>query len=145
MRRLRKYISRTPVISSTTCLRGARADSAASICIKAGVQWGRLYFSEANSVLNDHWLVYNNRVPVSVRIFNSPAIQENVAKVTGFFVQDSFSAGKLTLNVGGRWDKYVGTIPDQSTPGGTVLGPALGRRQGSHQPQHRGLARRRRV
>jgi hypothetical protein len=90
--------------------------------LKAGVQWGRLYFSEANSVLNDHWLVYNNEVPVSVRIFNSPATQENVAKVTGFFVQDSFSAGKLTLNVGGRWDKYVGTIPDQSTPGGTFSG-----------------------
>jgi Carboxypeptidase regulatory-like domain len=89
---------------------------------KAGFQWGRLYFSESNSVLNDHWLVYNNKAPVSVRIFNSPAIQENAAKVTGFFVQDSFSAGKLTLNVGGRWDKYVGTIPDQSTQGGTFSG-----------------------
>jgi hypothetical protein len=91
--------------------------------IKAGFQWSRLYYSSDYSVLNDHWLVYNNRVPTSVRIYNSPAVSENIAKVTGFFVQDAWSAGKLTLNVGGRWDKYVGTIPDQSTPGGTFSGP----------------------
>ena len=91
--------------------------------IKAGVQWGRLYYSSDYSVLNDHWLVYRDGNPVSVRIFNSPAVSENIAKVTGIFVQDSWSAGKLTLNVGGRWDKYVGTVPDQSTEGGTFAGP----------------------
>jgi hypothetical protein len=91
--------------------------------IKAGVQFGRLYYSSQYSVQNDHWLVYNNRLPQAVRIWNSPATSENIAKVLGIFVQDSWSAGRLTLNIGGRWDKYVGTIPDQSTPGGTFSGP----------------------
>ena len=89
---------------------------------KGGMQWGRLYYGSDYSVLNDHWLVYNNNVPVSVRIWNSPAFSENVAKVTGFFLQDAWSMNRLTLNIGGRWDKYVGTVPAQSAPGGTFSG-----------------------
>ncbi len=92
--------------------------------LKAGVQWGRLYYGSDYSVLNDHWLVYNNNVPASVRIFNSPAFSENVAKVTGFFVQDAWSTGRLTLNVGGRWDKYVGTVPDAVDTWRHLLGTA---------------------
>jgi hypothetical protein len=90
---------------------------------KAGVQWARLFYGTDYSVLNDHWLVYNNRQPVSVRQFNSPAFSKNVAMVTGFFIQDSWSMNRLTLNIGGRYDKYVGTVPDQSAPGGRFSGP----------------------
>ena len=86
---------------------------------KAGVQWGRLYYSSDYSVLGDHWLVYNNRVPTAIRQWNTPLVSKNVATVTGIFFQDSWSMNRLTLNLGGRWDKYVGTIPDQSAPGGT--------------------------
>lgn len=90
---------------------------------KAGVQWGRLYYGEDASVLNDHWLVLNNGNPVSVRIWNSPAFSENEAKVTGFFIQDAWTMNRLTLNIGGRFDKYVGSIPEESAPGGTFSGP----------------------
>jgi Carboxypeptidase regulatory-like domain len=90
---------------------------------KAGVQWSRLYYGSDYSVLNDHWLVYNNRVPTAVRQWNSPALSENVAMVTGIFFQDSWSMNRLTLNVGGRWDKYVGTLPEQSASGGTFGTP----------------------
>ncbi len=86
---------------------------------KAGVQWGRLYYASDYSVRLDHWLVYNNNVPTAVRIYNSPAFSKNVATVTGFFFQDAWSMNRLTLNLGARWDKYVGTLPDQSSPGGT--------------------------
>jgi hypothetical protein len=85
---------------------------------KGGVQWGRLYYASDYSVRLDHWLVYNNGVPTSVRIYNSPAYSKNVATVTGFFIQDAWSMNRLTLNLGGRYDKYVGTLPDQSSPGG---------------------------
>ena len=60
---------------------------------------------------------------MSVRICNSPAFSKNIATVTGFFLQDAYSAGKLTLNLGGRYDKYVGKLPDQSAPGGTFSAP----------------------
>jgi hypothetical protein len=85
---------------------------------KAGVQWGRLYYASDYSVKGDHWTVYNNRVPTSVRQFNSPAFSKNEALVTGFFIQDSWSMNRLTLNIGGRFDKYVGNLPAQSSPGG---------------------------
>jgi Carboxypeptidase regulatory-like domain len=87
--------------------------------LKAGVQWGRLYYASDYSVRLDHWLVYNNNVPTAVRIYNSPAFSKNVATVTGIFFQDSWSMNRLTLNLGARWDKYVGTLPEQSSPGGT--------------------------
>jgi hypothetical protein len=86
--------------------------------IKAGVQWGRLYYGSDYSVKGDHWVVYANGVPTSVRQYNSPAFSKNEAIVSGFFIQDSWSMNRLTLNIGGRFDKYVGTLPEQSSPGG---------------------------
>jgi hypothetical protein len=81
--------------------------------LKAGVQWGRLYYSSDYSVLGDHYVEYSSGVPTRVRQFNTPVVSENIARVRGFFVQDSFSVNRLTLNIGGRWDKYVGELPDQ--------------------------------
>lgn len=91
--------------------------------IKAGFQWSRLFYGSDYSVLNDHWLVYNNGAPVSIRQYNSPAFSKNEAIVNGFFIQDSWSMNRLTLNIGGRFDKYVGTVPEQSAPGGRFSGP----------------------
>lgn len=90
---------------------------------KVGAQWGRLFYGSDYSVQGDHWLVYNNGLPVSVRQFNAPSFSKNVATVTGFFIQDSWSMNRLTLNIGGRWDKYVGTLPDQQSTGGTFGTP----------------------
>jgi hypothetical protein len=82
--------------------------------IKAGVQWGRLYYSSDYSVLGDHYVEYSSGIPNRVRQFNTPVVSENIARVMGFFVQDSWSMNRLTLNVGGRWDRYVGELPDQA-------------------------------
>jgi hypothetical protein len=92
--------------------------------MKAGVQWARLYYSSDYSVLGDHYVEYNSGVPTQVRQFNTPVVSENIARVIGFFVQDSWSMNRLTLNVGGRWDRYVGELPDQERPGGRFIGPA---------------------
>lgn len=92
---------------------------------KGGVQWGRLYYSSDYSVRGDHWLVYNNGVPTAVRQFNTPLVSENVAKVTGFFLQDSWSVNRLTFNLGGRYDRYDGTLPDQQASGGSFGTPRV--------------------
>ena len=89
---------------------------------KGGVQWGRLYYESDYSVQGDHYVEYNNGVPTQVRQFNSPTVSTNVAKVLGIFLQDSWSINRLTLNVGGRWDKYVGTLPEQSAPAARFIG-----------------------
>jgi hypothetical protein len=91
--------------------------------LKGGVQWGRLYYESQYSVLGDHYVEYRDGAPLQIREFNTPVNPKNIAIVSGFFVQDAWSMQRLTLNVGGRWDKYVGTLPAQSNPGGTFVGP----------------------
>jgi hypothetical protein len=89
---------------------------------KTGVQWGRLWYESEYSVQGDHHVVYNNNVPTSVTQFNTPTNPQNVATVLGLFFQDSWSMNRLTLNLGARWDKYVGTLPEQSVPAGRFIG-----------------------
>jgi hypothetical protein len=91
---------------------------------KAGVQWGRLYYSSDFSVKGDHYVEYNNGVPTQVRQFNTPVVSENIARVLGFFVQDAWSMNRLTLNLGARWDKYVGELPDQERANNRFIGAA---------------------
>ncbi|MGE3273944.1 MAG: carboxypeptidase regulatory-like domain-containing protein [Vicinamibacterales bacterium] len=85
---------------------------------KGGVQWGRLYYESDYSVQGDHYVEYSNGVPTQVREFNTPVNSKNIAHVTGFFIQDSWSVDRLTLNIGMRYDKYDGILPDQSAPDG---------------------------
>lgn len=86
--------------------------------VKFGVQWSRLWYESQYSVLGDHYVEYSDGVPLRVRQFNTPTNPKNVAQVLGFFFQDSWSMNRLTLNLGARWDRYVGTLPEQSNPAG---------------------------
>ncbi|MEZ5418820.1 MAG: hypothetical protein R2708_15970 [Vicinamibacterales bacterium] len=43
---------------------------------------------------------------------------KNIARVLGFFLQDSWTMNRLTLNLGMRYDRYKGILPDQSAPTG---------------------------
>jgi len=86
------------------------------------VQWGRLYYESQQTVLGDHYVEYSNNVPTQVRLFNTPVNPKNIALVPGFFVQDAWTvSGHLTLNLGMRFDKYKGILPDQSNPGGPFI------------------------
>lgn len=86
--------------------------------VKFGVQWSRLWYESQYSVRGDHYVEYRDGVPLQVRQFNTPTNPKNVAQVLGFFFQDSWSMNKLTLNLGARFDRYVGTLPEQSNPAG---------------------------
>jgi hypothetical protein len=73
-------------------------------------------------VLGDHYVEYSNGVPTQIREFNTPVNPKNIALVPGFFVQDAWTVGgHLTLNLGMRFDKYKGILPDQSNPGGPFI------------------------
>ncbi|HUU33618.1 MAG TPA: TonB-dependent receptor, partial [Vicinamibacterales bacterium] len=89
--------------------------------LKAGVQWSRLYYESQYSVLGDHWVEYSDGAPLRVRQFNTPTNPKNVAQVYGLFFQDAWSMNRLTLNLGARWDRYVGTLPAQSNPAGRFV------------------------
>jgi hypothetical protein len=90
--------------------------------IKAGVQWGKMYYESQQTVLGDHYVEYSNNVPTQVRLFNTPVNPKNVAYMTGLFFQDAWTvASRLTLNLGLRYDTYKGILPDQSNPGGPYV------------------------
>lgn len=90
--------------------------------LKAGVQFGRLYFQSRQTVQGDHWVEFANGAPTQIRQFNTPANPTNLARVLGIFFQDSWSVGsRLTLNLGFRFDRYTGILPAQSNPGGPFI------------------------
>ncbi len=86
--------------------------------LKGGVQFARLYYESDYSVQGDHYVEYINGIPTQVRQFNTPVTSKNIAHVLGFFGQDSWSINRLTLNLGFRYDRYNGILPDQSAPVG---------------------------
>ena len=88
---------------------------------KGGAQWGRLYYESRYTVQGDHWLIYSNGLPTSVRLWNTPANPKNIERMLGLFFQDAWSMNRLTLNLGMRYDRVKGILPEQSNPGGTFI------------------------
>ncbi len=85
---------------------------------KAGVQFARQFFREINRMNGDMRLFYNNGTAFRVQAFNTPVIATSYIHQIGFFAQDSWSQGRLTLNLGVRVDGAKGWIPAQSSPAG---------------------------
>jgi hypothetical protein len=60
-------------------------------------------------------LTFNNGVPTSVTVRNTPATRYNVLNAdSGFFVQDRWTKDRLTLFGGARYDWFDASIPDQT-------------------------------
>ncbi len=73
------------------------------------IQWDQQY---TDSVV--HFL--SNGVPTQVRLGISGTSALNALGQTSFFVTDTWTIRKLTLNVGARFDRYVVTLPAQEIP-----------------------------
>ncbi len=71
--------------------------------------WQQAY---ADSVI--HYL--RDGAPNSVRLWYSGTSAQNALATTSFFVTDSFSIDRLTLNIGARFDRYRVWLPEQTTP-----------------------------
>jgi Carboxypeptidase regulatory-like domain/TonB dependent receptor len=86
---------------------------------KGGVQFARLTYDSDYNVQGDHYVEFSNGAPLRVRQFNTPNLFKNEARVLGLFLQDAWTvASRLTLNLGMRFDRYVGILPAQSNPAG---------------------------
>ena len=55
--------------------------------------------------------------PSSVRLYNNSSSQ-NALATTSFFVTDTWTINRLTLNLGARFDRYRAWLPAQSLPAG---------------------------
>jgi hypothetical protein len=90
--------------------------------LKAGVQYARLRMHDQFRVNGDMHVLFSDGVPNSVRIYNTPVANLSYVGWTGFYAQDSWTVGDVTLNVGGRFDRAKSWIPAQSAPAGTFIG-----------------------
>ena len=61
-----------------------------------------------------HYL--QNGTPNSVRLGLSGTSSQNALATTSFFVTDTWTINRLTLNVGARFDRYRVWLPEQTTP-----------------------------
>jgi Carboxypeptidase regulatory-like domain len=90
--------------------------------LKVGGQFSRqslLYRYRVNGDLN---LNYENGVPRSVTIYNTPIDQYNYLATLGVFAQDSWTIKRrLTMNLGLRYESVVGSIPAQKSSAGTFV------------------------
>ena len=60
--------------------------------------------------------------PIAVAVSNGPTTAEQKLNTDlGFFVQDTWTIDRLTLNVGGRYDKFNASIPAQSSAAGNWI------------------------
>ncbi|HUE84845.1 MAG TPA: carboxypeptidase regulatory-like domain-containing protein [Vicinamibacterales bacterium] len=68
------------------------------------------------SVPGDVLHVLNNGAPAEVYLFQSPSRSENGLKTLGMFAQDTWQAGRFTVNFGVRYDRYLTFTPAQEGP-----------------------------
>ena len=90
--------------------------------IKIGAQVRTGWSQEIFNIRGDITQVVNNGVPNSVRIVNTTSGHKEQGTNTGLYVQDSWRFGKVTVNPGLRYERFVMSIPEQSAPAGTWIG-----------------------
>ncbi len=87
--------------------------------LKVGTQVRTGWSQELFSIRGDLLQITNNGVPNSVRLVNTPSGHKESGVNTGLYVQDSWRLGRVTLNPGLRYERFVMSIPAQSAPAGT--------------------------
>ncbi len=89
---------------------------------KTGVQFARQSFSTKDLHNGDLTLIYNDGVPNSVRIYNTPTQADSYTNQLGVFLQDDWRLGPhVTLNLGGRVDFDKGWNAAEDEPAGRFV------------------------
>jgi hypothetical protein len=95
--------------------------------LKAGTTW-MFQFTGTNEPDGNHGnyqLVFNQGVPVQMRVYNYP-LAANLQHLTegGAFVQDTWRPiERMTVNLGVRLDTFHSWVPEQTKPAGTFGSP----------------------
>ena len=85
---------------------------------KTGIQVRTGDSQELFETRSDIVQVVNNGAPNSVRLVNNPSGHKESGVNTGVYVQDSWTFGRVTINPGLRYERFVMTIPAQSAGAG---------------------------
>lgn len=89
---------------------------------KVGVQISREKFDQDFDRNGDVLLELRDGVPFQAQLANTPVRSKVRMATWGAFVQDRWMVGRLTLNLGVRFDGVQGWVPAQSSPAGTFVG-----------------------
>jgi hypothetical protein len=104
------YTNRTTQRFSATYVTGSHT-------FKTGVQTEQLatdQFIFANANMS---YLFRNGLPIALTQWATPYREEDKGHDLGIFVQDQWKVGQFTLNLGVRYDQFVGFDPAQDTPG----------------------------
>ncbi len=92
--------------------------------LKTGVAFGNGGNRHQRTMQNGVDLIqeYRNKAPVSVQVYNTPQWSEERIKYDlGFYVQDSWTLNRLTLNPGVRFELFNTFIPKEVSPAGRFV------------------------
>ena len=90
--------------------------------IKGGLQlsWEKMEYERIRN--GDILLEMRDGVPFQAQIANTPIDSDHRLRTWGAFVQDRWTLGRVTFNLGVRLDGLNGYLPAQSSPSGSYVG-----------------------
>jgi len=90
--------------------------------LKIGTQVRTGWSQELFTIRGDILQITSNGVANSVRLVNTPSGHKEEGVNGAVYVQDAWRLGRVTLNPGVRYERFVMSIPAQSAPAGTWIG-----------------------
>lgn len=89
---------------------------------KGGLQlsWEKMQYERIRN--GDILLEMRDGAPFQGQIANTPIDSDHRLETWGAFVQDRWTVGRATVNLGFRMDGVSGSLPAQSSPAGTYVG-----------------------
>ena len=87
--------------------------------VKVGTQVRTGWSQELFTMRGDLLQITSNGVANSVRLVNTPSGHKEEGVNAALFAQDSWRLGRVTLNPGVRYERFVMSIPAQGAPAGT--------------------------
>jgi hypothetical protein len=102
-------------MASMTYLKGAHT-------FKTGLSFTQAEYNTFTTSNGDIVQIYRSGVPFSVRVLPTPSNATMLADIDlGLYLQDTWTHKRLTLKPGIRFDKLVGSQPEQTAPAGRFL------------------------
>ncbi len=90
--------------------------------LKMGTQVRTGWSQELFETRGDIVQIVSNGVPQSVRLVNNPSGHKESGTNAGVYIQDSWTMGRVTINPGLRYERFVMSIPAQSAAAGRWVG-----------------------
>ncbi|MBI4472218.1 MAG: TonB-dependent receptor, partial [Acidobacteria bacterium] len=90
--------------------------------IRTGFEYARLSNGNRVFVNRDITIVVANGVPLRANLLNTPRRSRERVNETAGFIQDSIVVGRMTINGGLRYDRFLAFLPPQRSEAGTWVG-----------------------